>query len=207
MSHFCGFWVWRCNCHVTFIYSTSFPGIPEKTLRIAEIQNILVFTTCNSAKKRLTASLVVDPRQELDDIGVHSWIVWSTTAKSPVDYTILPPVVVLLTDQRAARVTLTCILCTIQLTGTQHVLLQSSLHIGVDLFARVPVDDGHDHLSQNVVVSRVCRNRDTINIPSRCIWVYIITIISLLTTVLAMILRLKERYWNSTWNARETECE
>lgn len=99
--------------------------------------------------------MVVYPREKHCDVRVNSGVVWFGAAAAPADHAVLPPVFVLLADQRTAAITATCVFSTFHVSGTQHVLGQRDTEVVVETLAFVPVDQRQNNLPQHVVVSRV----------------------------------------------------
>ena len=100
----------------------------------------------------------MDPRQELDNVDVDSRVVASSASIAPAHDALLPPVLVLFTDQRTTGVAATRVFSALHVAGTQHVLRQYFLHVLVQLFALRPLDYRHYDLSQDAVVAGIYDN-------------------------------------------------
>jgi len=81
----------------------------------------------------LTSTFLLDPRQQIDNIGVDSGGVWLCTAVSEADNAILQPRVTLLADQWTTRVALARVLATFPGSGTQHVVRQRAVSLPTNL--------------------------------------------------------------------------
>jgi len=81
----------------------------------------------------LTSTFLLDPRQQIGNIGVDSGGVRLCTAISEADNAILQPLVTLLADQWTTRVALARVLATLPGSGTQHVVCQPLISLLTNL--------------------------------------------------------------------------
>ena len=103
----------------------------------------------------LTSSLLLNPRQEDDNVVVDSRVVGCCTQVShaKADNAVLKPAVTLLTDQRTTRVAAARVSIALHRSGAYHVLRQNMRVFSIKITTCVPVDDRYCNLSQPAVVS------------------------------------------------------
>jgi len=103
----------------------------------------------------LTASLGLDPFDELLDVDVDSRFLTISTADTPADDALQPPVTDRMADERTTRVALARVPASGLVAGTDHVLVDAIVEVAIALG---PVDDWYHDLAKSSVVTCVCND-------------------------------------------------
>ena len=122
----------------------------QQIVRWSDHITSMSWTLCIHAQQPLTAGLVVDPRQELGDVGVDAGVVGTRAAPAVTDDAILQPPVGAPADQRTTRVAGARVAPALHVPGAQHVRRQAYPQV-----ALAERNDRNLDLPQDRVVSRL----------------------------------------------------
>ena len=122
----------------------------QQIVRWSDHITSMSWTLCIHAQQPLTAGLVVDPRQELGDVGVDAGVVGTRAAPAVTDDAILQPPVGVPADQRTTRVAGARVAPALHVPGAQHVRRQADPQV-----ALAERNDRNLDLPQDRVVSRL----------------------------------------------------